>query len=114
MKVVTGDGREIECEGIEEGEHGVHLYGRGEQLGFVPYGSLRYAARTRTPVASDSIRSVGYDGEDGELEIGFHHGGVYRYFDVPRGVYEGLLSASSHGGYFHDEIRGEYAYQRLL
>lgn len=114
MKVVTGDGREIECEEIDEGEHGITLYGRGEQVGFVPYDSLRYAAETRTPVASDSLRSVGYDGEADALEIQFHHGGVYRYFDVSREVYEGLLSASSHGGYFHERIRGEYAYQRLL
>lgn len=114
MKVVTNDDAEFECEEVAEGEHGVFLRGYGEQLGFVPYGNLRYVAETRTPVSSSSLRSVGYDEEDGALEIEFNHGGVYRYMDVPRDVYQELLSARSHGGYFHDHVRGEYAYRRLL
>lgn len=115
MKAVTRDDRRIECDDVEEQAHGVVLYdGRGGRVGYVPYDNLRYVAELRTPVASSSIRSVGYEDEESALEIEFQSGGVYRYADVPDEVYRGLLSASSHGRYFHDEIRGEYEYRRLL
>ena len=38
----------------------------------------------RIPVASSNIASVGYDREAHILEIEFHHGAIYQYFDVPK------------------------------
>ncbi|USZ69999.1 KTSC domain-containing protein (plasmid) [Halorussus salilacus] len=70
-------------------------------------------AETRTPVASSSIRSVGYDSDGETLEIEFQSGGIYRYDDVPRETYEGLLGARSHGSYFHENVRGQYDYRRI-
>lgn len=112
MKAVTRDGRRIECDEVEERGQGVALLDdeRGV-VGYVPYRNFRYALSFRTPVASSSIRSVGYD--DGVLEIEFHHGGVYQYFDVPGEVYRGVLEAGSRGRYFHDEIRGQYDFRRI-
>jgi len=47
------------------------------------------------------------------LEIEFHSGGVYQYFDVPNSVCDALMSASSHGSYFHRNIKDKYQYQKI-
>lgn len=62
---------------------------------------------------SESLASAGYDARRGILELVFRHGGRYRYFAVPTNVHAGLLRASSAGRYFHDWIRGVYAYERV-
>jgi hypothetical protein len=67
----------------------------------------------RTPVVSSDIRSVGYDKNSLVLEIEFHSGGIYQYYSVPQSVYEGLMSAPSHGKYFHRHIKGVFDYQRI-
>jgi len=53
----------------------------------------------RTPVSSSNLASVGYDPENMILEIEFHNGGIYQYFNVPESVYRSLMSADSHGKY---------------
>ena len=67
----------------------------------------------RVPVKSSDLHSVGYDPESQTLEIEFLSGGVYRYSEVPESVYRSLLSASSHGKYFHEYIEGKYSYLRI-
>lgn len=47
------------------------------------------------------------------LEIAFHSGGLYQYFNVPESVFHGLMAASSKGRYFHAHIRDRYRYQRI-
>ncbi len=64
----------------------------------------------RIPVASSNVASVGYDAEKKILEIEFHHGAVYQYFDVPEKVYEELMIAPSQGAYFAHEIKQKYSY----
>ena len=59
----------------------------------------------RIPVSSSNLRSVGYDASQYTLEIEFHNGSIYQYFNVPQVVYQGLLAASSHGQYFDQHIR---------
>jgi hypothetical protein len=113
MKAITVEGERVECDELEEGEHGLVLYHGGRVVGYVPYQQLQSVTEIRAPVASSSIRSVGYDGESEELEIEFQSGGIYRYSDVPRDTYEGLLGARSHGSYFHENIRGQYDYFRI-
>ncbi|MFC7157364.1 KTSC domain-containing protein [Halomarina halobia] len=114
MKAITADGESIECTSIEETEHGVRLYDEADELvGYVPYPNLLYVTRWRIPVSSSSIESVGYDDAEMTLEIAFEGDRVYRYLDVPRGVYEGILSASSKGRYFHDHVRGKFHYLRV-
>lgn len=63
------------------------------------------------PVSSSDIASIGY--ESGNLYIRFLNGSTYEYFDVPQSVYAGLMSAGSHGKYFHAFIRGKYGYSKL-
>ena len=113
MKAVTDDGERVECDEIEEGRHGLVCYYDERIVGYVPYEGLNYVTETRTPVASTSVRSVGYDREDEVLELAFQSGGVYRYFDVSQETYEELLHARSQGGYFHENVRGQYDYRRI-
>lgn len=63
-------------------------------------------------VVSSNLDRIRYDEETSTLEIEFQGGDQYQYFDVPKGVYEGLITASSKGGYFHKQIKGHYRYAR--
>jgi hypothetical protein len=67
----------------------------------------------RERVRSSNIKSVGYDPGDMTLEIEFHDGGIYRYFNVPADVHEGLMRASSKGAYFHDHIKERYRFRKV-
>lgn len=66
----------------------------------------------REAVTSSTVESVGYDDESSTLEIAFHNGSIYQYFDVPRAVYDMMLQAESPGGFLHEQIRGMYRYAR--
>jgi len=67
----------------------------------------------RLPVSSSDLRSVGYDSSTNTLEIEFNSGGIYQYRGVPPAIYEGLMSASSHGKYFHAHIKNVYPYTKI-
>ena len=66
----------------------------------------------RTGLNSSNIASAGYDDASQTLEIEFHNGGIYQYFDVPRTIFDQLVTAASPGGYFHQQIRGVFRYAR--
>lgn len=63
------------------------------------------------PVSSTNISAIGYEGTT--LYVRFHQVSVYAYFNVPRHVYEGLMSASSHGSYLVNYVKDVYQYQRI-
>lgn len=67
----------------------------------------------RVPVNSSNLRSVGYDSISKILEVEFHTGTVYQYFDVPDAIHQGLMSASSHGRYFYYTVRYKFRYRRI-
>jgi len=67
----------------------------------------------RTPVSSSNLKSVGYDLASKTLEVEFNSGRIYQYFNVPESAYQGLMSAGSHGQYFHRFIKNSYDYQRV-
>lgn len=64
-----------------------------------------------TPVSSSDLSSVGY--ENGTLYIKFNSGGLYAYSGVPVSVYNALMSAASHGKYFHANIKNNYSYSKI-
>ena len=64
-------------------------------------------------VDSSSISQVRYNENTMVLEIEFQGGRVYRYFDVPLQVFEGLRNADSHGKYLTQHIKGHYRYTRV-
>ena len=67
----------------------------------------------REEVKSTNIRSIGYEHESNTLEIEFHSGGIYQYFNVPQASYNGLMSASSRGSYFHKYIKDNYKWTKV-
>ena len=67
----------------------------------------------REPVESSNLNSVGYEPDTKTLEIEFHDGGIYQYFDVPADIYQGLISAPSKGKYHHAFIKNTYRYQKI-
>jgi hypothetical protein len=64
-------------------------------------------------VTSSVLKDVGYDPAERRLEIGFHNGYVYHYFDVPPEVYRALMAAESHGNYFNLSVKPYYRYRRI-
>ncbi len=67
----------------------------------------------RIRVISSDIASIGYDYENCILEIEFNSQSLYRYFNVPKSIYEELMHADSHGKYFHRNIRDIYPTQKI-
>ena len=61
---------------------------------------------------SSMISAFGYNEEEQFLDVAFHRTGVYRYFDVPPDVFEGLRDASSQGSYMRNYIIDMYDYEK--
>ena len=68
-----------------------------------------------TSVDSSNIESVAYVDGPQELVIKFKSGGkFYKYFGVPREVYESLVKAPSVGKFFAAQIKSKYRYEQLI
>lgn len=65
-----------------------------------------------TAIESSLLSSIRYS-IDATLELEFRSGAIYRYFDVPQTVLEGLIAAESKGAYFNRNVRSRFPYQRL-
>jgi KTSC domain len=65
-------------------------------------------------VESATLAAVDYDETLKLLQLEFCSRAVYLYFDVPAGVSQALLDASSKGRYFNGAIRGRYPYRQIL
>lgn len=63
-------------------------------------------------VDSSMISAFKYDETTGTLDVVFHRTGIYRYFDVPVDVVEGLRESSSKGSYMRSMIIDMYGYQK--
>jgi len=61
---------------------------------------------------SSMISAFGYDEAEGILEVAFHRTGVYRYYDVPLHVFEGLRDAESKGRYMRGHIIDMYPWEK--
>lgn len=59
----------------------------------------------RELVKSSNIRSVGYDPRAKLLEMEFHGGGLYQYFQVPLETHAALMDSESKGRFFNDNIK---------
>jgi hypothetical protein len=59
-------------------------------------------------VSSTAIETIQYDPGIRQLRVTFPGGNTYKYYDVPRGVYEGFLQAKSKGLFFNAYIRDRY------
>lgn len=67
----------------------------------------------RQHVSSSNIRSIGYDPDSTTLEVEFHGGRIYHYYNVPEYIYNGIMSAGSKGSYLHRNVKGRYRYRQV-
>ncbi len=66
-------------------------------------------------IQSSNINAVEYFPEKEQLDILFHSGEKYRYFEIPRGIYEMLLVAPSVGKFFDTYIKkAEYKFEKSV
>ncbi|MEA5571074.1 KTSC domain-containing protein [Calothrix sp. UHCC 0171] len=64
-------------------------------------------------VESSMVRAVGYDETSETLEVVFSSGKIYKYFPVPKKIYEQLLAADSKGSYMKDAVIDCYQYRQI-
>jgi len=62
---------------------------------------------------SSNLSSVRYDADERVLEVEFTSGTQYSYSDVPQETFDDLLTADSHGKFFHAHIRSSFDYEKL-
>lgn len=67
----------------------------------------------RQPVVSTNVASIGYSRHLRALEIEFTRGAIYRFLEVPRAVYAGLMASNSKGRFINKNIRGRYRFLRV-
>lgn len=68
---------------------------------------------TSNVVSSSNVSTVGYNEGTRTLEVIFHSGAVYHYFDVDEDIYTSFLAASSKGKFVHYVLKGAYRYERV-
>ena len=72
-----------------------------------------YSNLDRMHVESSNLDWVSYDETTSDLYICFKSKSVYVYRDVPKKVYNELLSAESKGKYHNANIKWNYTYKRI-
>jgi len=60
---------------------------------------------------SSAISAVAYQGTS--LFVRFINNHEYEYYNVPKNIYDGLISAPSAGRYFNAYIEGRYNYRQI-
>jgi hypothetical protein len=61
------------------------------------------------------IKAIGYDSVTQTLEIEFKRGKrLYRYFDVPPFLYEGIMVAKSKGHFFMEKIAERFRNEQIF
>jgi hypothetical protein len=68
---------------------------------------------TTVPLDSSWIASATY-AADATLTMHLRNGTAYRYFTVPRAIFEGFLTAPSKGAYFTTRIRNAFPHTQIL
>jgi hypothetical protein len=97
---------------------GLHIHAVAEpapadlRLGEPPAGLVIQRIH-RERVASSVFSEIGYHKTTRTLELKFAGGGVYRYKDVPRKIWDELRDASSKGAYFDTHIRNRFSHWRV-
>jgi len=65
-------------------------------------------------VISSMISSAHWDDEIQELTVTFNNGGSYKYFDVPRSVFEEMRTQTENvGKWFTANIKNKYRYEKV-
>lgn len=71
------------------------------------------AWRDFSAFSSSNIASIRYDDDQSLLEVSFHNGSSYHYYDVPASVADDFERAESKGSYLASAIKGHYRYSKV-
>jgi uncharacterized protein len=71
------------------------------------------AWRDFAPFTSSNVASIRYDEDQSLLEVTFHNGGTYQYYDVPTYIAQQLEQADSKGSFLASAIKGNFRYSRV-
>lgn len=64
-------------------------------------------------VPSSCLKAAGYDYETETLYIQFTSGKTYEYYNVPKNVYDEMMTALSRGNYLATRIANAYNYSEI-
>ncbi|MBA2562739.1 MAG: KTSC domain-containing protein [Chitinophagaceae bacterium] len=62
---------------------------------------------------SSVVLHTSYNKETATLKITFVSRQVYEYKNVPREIYNAMITSGSKGIYFNRHIKGQYAFQKV-
>jgi len=63
------------------------------------------------PLNSTNVRACRYDPQAHTLQVAFHTGGMYIYYNIPKSVFNEFVMSSSPGRFVRDILSG-YKYVR--
>jgi len=64
----------------------------------------------RLAFESEAVASAGYDSEARSMEVEFRTGRIYRYSEVPPGVFEWLLRTKSKGSFVTNMVKDRFEF----
>jgi len=64
-------------------------------------------------VSSSNISAIAHEENPDILYVQFHDGSVYQYHGVSADTFQQMNDASSKGSFLHNEIKGNYPYNKI-
>jgi hypothetical protein len=71
------------------------------------------AMKDAQKLKSSTIASASYDEETNILEIAFHSGSIYAYYDVSEEIYKKFLESASKGKFHAKHIKNAFEFKRI-
>lgn len=62
---------------------------------------------------SSTISQISYDSATGTLQVDFHNGGAYQYFDVSANKWDDFKAAASKGQFLHQQIKDQHRFVKM-
>jgi len=62
---------------------------------------------------SSNVAACTYDEGEQTLDVSFHGGDTYRYYDVPQTTYRSFTLSPSPGRFVHSRLTNGYSYERI-
>ena len=66
-----------------------------------------------TAFDSSNVVRISYDVSTSTLEVEFHNGSVYQYYDIPEHLWDAFKQADSKGQFLHQNVKGQYRYSKV-
>jgi hypothetical protein len=66
-----------------------------------------------TDFSSSNVARISYDETSSTIEVEFHNGSTYQYYEVGSNVWQDFKTAPSKGQFIHQYLKGKYRYARV-